>query len=40
MEPFRRMIVNGVLWAAHVDVPAEGAPVNISKEALALPPKQ
>jgi type 1 glutamine amidotransferase len=37
-EPFRRMIVNGILWAAHVEVPPEGAPVHLSAEALALPP--
>jgi len=39
-EPFRRMIVNGILWAAQVDVPADGARVDISKEDLALPPKK
>jgi type 1 glutamine amidotransferase len=38
-ESFRRMIVNGVLWAAHVEVPKEGAPVNLSQAALALPPR-
>lgn len=38
-EPFRRMIVNSILWTAKVDVPQEGAPVDISKEDLALPPK-
>jgi type 1 glutamine amidotransferase len=38
-ERFRRMIVNGILWSAHVEVPKEGAPVNMSDEALALPPK-
>jgi type 1 glutamine amidotransferase len=38
-ERFRRMIVNGILWAAKLEVPAEGAPVNIGEEALALPPK-
>jgi type 1 glutamine amidotransferase len=40
IEAFRRMIVNGILWSAHVDVPREGAPVNVSQEALALPPKK
>jgi type 1 glutamine amidotransferase len=39
-EPFRRMIVNGILWSAHVEVPKQGAAVNISEEALALPPKK
>jgi hypothetical protein len=32
------MIVNGILWSAHVEVPREGAPVNLSAAALALPP--
>ncbi len=38
-ELFRRMIVNGILWSARVEIPADGAPVNVSKEALVLPPK-
>jgi hypothetical protein len=38
IEAFRRMIVNGILWAAHVEVPAGGAPVNIGEKELALPP--
>jgi len=33
------MIVNAILWSAHVEVPRDGAPVNLSEEALALPPK-
>ncbi len=36
-EPFRRMIVNAILWSAHVDVPKEGAKVEIGEDALALP---
>jgi type 1 glutamine amidotransferase len=40
MEPFRRMIVNAILWSAQIEVPRAGAPVNISAEALALPPKE
>jgi type 1 glutamine amidotransferase len=40
IEAFRRMIVNGILWSAHVEVPASGAPVNLSAEALALPAKK
>ena len=36
---FRRMIVNAILWSAHVDVPTDGAPVNLDAKALALPPK-
>jgi type 1 glutamine amidotransferase len=39
IEAFRRMLVNAILWAAHIEVPKDGAPVNISAEALALPPK-
>ncbi|MCH8921610.1 MAG: ThuA domain-containing protein [Planctomycetes bacterium] len=39
IEAFRRMIVNGILWTAHVDVPKGGAPVTLSKKQLALPPK-
>ncbi len=39
IEAFRRMIVNAILWSAHVEVPREGAPVNLSPEALALPEK-
>jgi len=40
IEPFRRMIVNGILWSAHRQIPRDGAPVNISQEALALPPEK
>jgi type 1 glutamine amidotransferase len=40
IEPFRRMIVNGILWSARVEVPQAGAPVNLSEEALALPAKK
>ncbi len=36
-EPFRKMIVNSILWTAHVEVPKEGANVELSKEELALP---
>lgn len=39
LDSFRRMIVNGILWSARVEVPKDGAPVSLSKEALALPPK-
>jgi len=39
IEAFRRMILNAILWSAHVEVPRDGAPVNLSEEALALPPK-
>jgi hypothetical protein len=40
IEAFRRMIVNGILWSAHVDVPKDGARVDIGERALALPPKK
>jgi type 1 glutamine amidotransferase len=39
-EPFRRMIVNAILWSAKVDVPEGGANVDLSEEALALPPRE
>jgi type 1 glutamine amidotransferase len=39
IQAFRRAIVNGILWTAHVDVPADGAPVNVTEKDLKLPPK-
>lgn len=36
-EPFRRMIVNSILWSAKVDVPEQGARVNLPAKQLALP---
>lgn len=39
-EPFRRMVVNGILWAAKLEVPAEGADVYVGDEALKLPPEK
>jgi type 1 glutamine amidotransferase len=39
IEAFRRMIVNGILWTAHVEVPKDGAPIALSDKDLALPPK-
>jgi type 1 glutamine amidotransferase len=38
-EPFRRMLVNAILWSAHLEVPKEGAPVGLPEAELALPPK-
>ncbi|MEQ8848158.1 ThuA domain-containing protein [Botrimarina sp.] len=35
-EPFRKAIVNGVLWAAQADVPAGGADVEVNRELLEL----
>ena len=37
-EPFRRMVVNAILWTADVDVPLGGANVDLGEPALALPP--
>ncbi len=39
IDAFRRMIVNAILWSAHVDVPQDGAPIALSEKDLALPPK-
>jgi type 1 glutamine amidotransferase len=36
--PFRRAIVNAILWTAHVDVPTSGARVDVSEDFLKLPP--
>jgi type 1 glutamine amidotransferase len=38
-EPFRRTIVNAILWASQVDVPQSGARVDVSDEFLKLPPE-
>jgi hypothetical protein len=38
-EPFRRMLVNAILWTAREDVPAEGANVTVGDDVLALPPE-
>jgi type 1 glutamine amidotransferase len=38
VEPFRKMIVNAILWTAQLDVPADGADVAVGAEILALPP--
>lgn len=40
-EPaFRRAIVNGILWAAHREVPQAGAPVAITKQDMEIPPPE
>ncbi len=36
---FRQAIVNGILWTAHIDVPAAGAPISLREEDTTLPPK-
>lgn len=38
-EPFRRTIVNAILWTAKVPVPEEGADVELPPAELALPQK-
>lgn len=38
LEPFRRAIVNGILWSAHAEIPASGAPVALSAADMQLPP--
>ena len=41
LPEFRRLIVNGILWTAGVDVPEAGAPVIVDSEILDLPePRQ
>lgn len=37
-KSFRQAIVNGILWTAHLEVPAAGAPCSITKTDLELPP--
>lgn len=36
-DSFRRMLVHGILWTAGIEVPADGAPVNVPEDVLALP---
>ncbi len=38
MEPFRRSLVNGILWTLGKEIPDGGAPCTISKGAMKLPP--
>lgn len=38
-EPFRRAIVNAILWTAHRDVPETGARVDVTDAVLRLPPE-
>ena len=37
IEDFRRLVVNGILWSAHLEIPVNGAPVKISPKDLELP---
>jgi type 1 glutamine amidotransferase len=39
VENFRKAIVNGILWVAHVDVPEKGAPVDVTDKRTNLPPQ-
>lgn len=36
---FRRLLVNGILWTAHLSVPKTGAAVAVDPAALRLPPR-
>jgi type 1 glutamine amidotransferase len=38
LEPFRRALVNGILWSAGVEIPEAGAPVALTPDDLKLPP--
>jgi hypothetical protein len=37
-EGYRRFLVNGILWSAHVEVPDSGAPVALAPAALKPTP--
>jgi type 1 glutamine amidotransferase len=37
LQDFRRAVVSGILWSAHVEVPENGAPVEVSNKELKLP---
>lgn len=39
-KPFRQMLVNGILWTAHREVPEMGAPVAVTAKDLELPAKK
>ncbi len=39
IESFRKALVNGILWTAHHEIPAEGAPVEISAADMDLGPE-
>jgi type 1 glutamine amidotransferase len=36
---FRRMLVNGILWTAHLEIPAGGANVDVDDKYIKLPPR-
>jgi type 1 glutamine amidotransferase len=37
-DSFRRALVNGILWTAHLEVPESGANVTVDPRTLQLPP--
>jgi len=37
IDPFRRALVNAILWTAHYEIPAGGAPCNVTEEDMKLP---
>ncbi|MGQ0634543.1 MAG: PQQ-dependent sugar dehydrogenase [Planctomycetaceae bacterium] len=37
---FRKLLINGILWTAGVDLPEDGAPIEIDRRLLELPPPQ
>lgn len=37
LPEFRRAIINGILWTAHVDIPEKGASVDVTEKVLDLP---
>jgi type 1 glutamine amidotransferase len=39
-EDFRRLVVNGILWTAHIDVPKDGANVKVDEQYISLPLRQ
>jgi type 1 glutamine amidotransferase len=38
-EDFRRLLVNGILWTAHIDIPTGGANVTVDEQFIKLPTK-
>jgi len=37
LEALRRLVVNGILWTAHLEIPKNGAPCAVSEQDLKLP---
>ena len=35
--PFRKMLINGIIWSAGMEVPAKGAPCKIDKDDPLFP---